>query len=215
MQNFREDPRFSHNLWYTARLWCTVLEASWSSHVESEAERSAARMPIDRALHALPQLPQEMGEGILRHERSRWCEIGLKDWKRTGRAGQPYVEHPWQKGITKPIILSAVFQAFDRGVHHRDQVLIESVGEILDARCDTVLLPNGKTGKLGILDKRHGKRLDGLTERYVPALKSGKLKLWDRLLRKPVTAEELIEIDQQRTRAVESALLKIQSLEAK
>jgi hypothetical protein len=98
-------------------------------------------------------------------------------------------------------------------VHHRDQVLIESVGEILDARCDTILLPNGKTGKLGILDKRNGKRLDGLTERYVPALKSGKLRLWDRLLNKPVTAEELVEIDRQRAQAVESALQNIQSLE--
>lgn len=212
MQNFREDPRFSHNLWYTARLWCTVLEASWSSRPKSEEERAAARMPIDRALHALPQLPQEMGEGILRHERSRWCELSLKDWKRTGRAGQPYVEHPWQKSITKPIILSAVFQAYDRGVDHRNETLIRSVGQILDARCDTVLLSSGKTGRLGILDKRKGVRLDGLEQRYVPALKSGKLKLWDRLLKSQVDAEDLIEFDRERTQSVESALATINSL---
>jgi hypothetical protein len=212
MQNFREDPRFYHNLWYTARLWCTVLEASWSSRPKSEDEREASRMPIDRALHALPQLPQEMGEGILRHERSRWRELSLRDWKRTGRAGQPYVEHPWQKSITKPIILSAVFQAYDRGVDHRNETLINCVADILDSRCDTVLLSSGKTGKLGILDKRKGVRLDGLEQRYVPALKSGKLKLWDSLLEKPAAIEELVEIDQQRAKRVNSAIEIIGSL---
>ena len=213
MENFRDDPQWNGILISTARTWCGLLgNYLTSSYYDGE---ETAGWVLDRCLHALPQIVQEMSDGNSRWRRSRWCELSLKDWVQPAGAPKawPHVEHPWTKKRTKDLLHAAVVGALqDSDVGPDDDGLIEAVAQILDVRCDTVILPGRSTAKLGIQDGRNGLKFDGFRQRYLPAMATHNLVLWDRLLCREVTEEELIKIDEEKEAAWGAALERIQNL---
>jgi hypothetical protein len=161
--DFHADDGYRAVLDGTARVWVALIEECRRSSGVGAGVGVAYR----RATGILTQLPQEFDNPAARFERSRWRISSVVVGSPTSNY---YCEHPWSKHRTKSIIRNVVEQALDAN-RSREQI-VSSVAEILDARQDTVLLPDSDEVQHGVgSDKQN----DGLVARYVVAIEAKQL----------------------------------------
>ena len=173
-QDFRCDDYYEL-LKDTASTWVVLLENLPSS---SEAYK--------RATLLLPQLPIEFGDNDKRFERSRWRHENVV----CGEPTTAHCEHPWTKKKTRKLVEDFFVAARENGMQRKDIVL--GVGEILDSRQDTLLLPTMRTKDWGVINKR---KADGLVERYSKIAD----KLIDRKTGQRMSTMKLEEIEKERS----------------
>ena len=173
-QDFRCDDYYEL-LKDTALTWVVLLDNLPSS---SEAYK--------RATLLLPQLPIEFGDNDKRFERSRWRHENVVCEQPT----TAHCEHPWTKKKTRKLVEDFFVAARENGMQREDIVL--GVGEILDSRQDTLLLPTMRTKDWGVINKR---KADGLVERYSKIAD----KLIDRKTGQRMSTMKLEEIEKERS----------------
>ena len=174
-QDFRCDDYYEL-LKDTASTWVVLLESLPSS---SEAYK--------RATLLLPQLPIEFGDNDKRFDRSRWRHENVVCEQPT----TAHCEHPWTKKKTRKLVEDFFVAARENGMQKKDIVL--GVGEILDSRQDTLLLPTMRTKDWGVINKR---KADGLVERYSKIAD----KLIDRKTGQRMSTMKLEEIEKRKIR---------------
>lgn len=190
--DFRTE-EYSNLLQATAEVWWQLAR-----HFVSMEESSARVEAYARATLLLPQLPMEYGDPLLRFERCRWQHAAIPA---DAILTKLHCEHPWTKKKTRTYVLRVVTASLSSGVPEREGVA--AIREILDARQDTVLMPNTSVKKLGVLT---GRSDDGLHVRYAPAIAAETLRLLDRLDGHEVGVEEVRAIGRDREARVEKAL---------
>jgi hypothetical protein len=173
-QDFRCDDYYEL-LKDTASTWVLLLENLPSS---SEAYK--------RATLLLPQLPIEFGDNDKRFDRSRWRHENVVCEQPT----TAHCEHPWTKKKTRKLVEDFFVAARENGMQKKDIVL--GVGEILDSRQDTLLLPTMRTKDWGVINKR---KADGLVKRYSKIAD----KLIDRKTGQRMSTMKLEEIEKERS----------------
>ena len=173
-QDFRCDDYYEL-LKDTAFAWVVLLESLPPS---SEAYK--------RATLLLPQLPIEFGDNDKRFERSRWRHENVVCEQPT----TAHCEHPWTKKKTRKLVEDFFVAARENGMQRKDILL--GVGEILDSRQDTLLLPTMRTKDWGVINKR---KADGLVERYSKIAD----KLIDRKTGQRMSTMKLEEIEKERS----------------
>ena len=139
-----------------------------------------------RATLLLPQLPIEFGDNDKRFDRSRWRHENVVCEQPT----TAHCEHPWTKKKTRKLVEDFFVAARENGMQKKDIVL--GVGEILDSRQDTLLLPTMRTKDWGVINERNA---DGLANRYSKIAD----KLIDRKTGQRMSTMKLEEIEKERS----------------